>query len=64
MKRSLIILTLVCVLFVPVKAGETNGPPSPLPSPCTENCPQSATVQSTAATVLQIVIDTLLKLRP
>lgn len=57
MKRSLPVLVLVCLLAVPVLAGDIPIPPAP--PPCTENCPQQAT---TASPIPLTVLALLLKL--
>lgn len=38
MRKLLAIALLVITLATPLAAGDVNGPPSPEPPPCTENC--------------------------
>lgn len=58
MKRAFSLLVVTVMLCLPIKGGETNGPPSPAPPPCTENCGtgQSVTASPIPTWVLLLII--------
>lgn len=61
MNRLLPAVALVCLLAMPARAGETNGPgyippPPPPPMTCTENCSQSTSEPTLADWAILLLI--------